>query len=536
MHLKDGEFARRDADGVEARADARLSWLLENLITSDAHCLEVRLGCGIRVAENSADRRMFAQVVLGSRSSVGIDVLADDFAPAIQAAAAAVAAQHSATDATEHRVDQEMLDALQKASESAAFARGLQILPPFQLQISSPSLEQSRLEQSARARAEERAAGQIRHVQRAAELLKHFKQLQAASPDLSAGSILEQLSATERGAALQTLLLASAQQATSLLWAVAGSRLLRIDPRAPGGSKVDQIELSSLLGPLRSVQPADSAGAGALLIGAQSGVFLVHPDDPGKSTRYEIETGESQLGFNSAAVTDGRIWACHGDAGVVAWPLEDGKHPVIVAPPTPIPMEQLGAYQTAATAGSPSLMGTRSRLMGPRNVTAIDDHWVIYSTGSNAWCSDGKSQVKIDSSAQSELVAIIGDASSLILIHENGTLDIVDRKTRQVLSSRHVGGSICAASELPWLGGRRILLATAAGPIDCIGLDDSVVTRFSSRYSAMRAVAAAADFVAAISPDRQRIALWHSHQGAEPCAEIHVASIARHRAADIVFA
>src|SRR5437773_3508461 len=88
MPLVDNEFARRESDGVEMRPEARLSWSLDDLTTSDSHRLRVRFGCGARVADTSADRRMFAQVMLGSRPSVTIDVIVEHFAPALKSSAA----------------------------------------------------------------------------------------------------------------------------------------------------------------------------------------------------------------------------------------------------------------------------------------------------------------------------------------------------------------------------------------------------------------------------------------------------------------
>src|SRR5207249_3231511 len=160
-----------------------------------------------------------------------------------------------------------------------------------QLDLSSPSLELSRLEQVARARAEERAAGQVQHVQRAAELLKHFNELRAAAPDLPAGKLLEQLAPSERGMTLQPLRLASAQHGTATLWAVAGPSLVKIDPRASGSPNVQLISVTSVLGPLRSIQPAQISGKDVLLIGARSGVIRFDPKAPDEPVIYRANVG-----------------------------------------------------------------------------------------------------------------------------------------------------------------------------------------------------------------------------------------------------
>jgi len=52
----------------------------------------------------------------------------------------------------------------------------------------------------------------------------------------------------------------------------------------------------------------------------------------------------------------------------------------------------------------------------------------------------------------------------------------------------------------------------------------------------MRAVAACGDLVAGLSADRQRIVVWKSWDGRQVAGEIHIGTIARHRAADVCFA
>src|SRR5262249_39803900 len=103
MFLSANEFARRDTSGVQTQPESRLSWSIDDLTTSDNHRLRVRFGCGVRVADASADRRMFAQVMLGSRSVVTIDQLIEHFASAMRSTAAQSAARHPALDWAERK-------------------------------------------------------------------------------------------------------------------------------------------------------------------------------------------------------------------------------------------------------------------------------------------------------------------------------------------------------------------------------------------------------------------------------------------------
>ena len=72
------------------------------------------------------------------------------------------------------------------------------------------------------------------------------------------------------------------------------------------------------------------------------------------------------------------------------------------------------------------------------------------------------------------------------------------------------------------------------GAIECIGVDDQLVTQYVMTIAAAM-LAASADVVAAVSADRQRIIFWHAWDGREPFEEIHVTSQTRHRIADIDF-
>ena len=92
-----------------------------------------------------------------------------------------------------------------------AFASGLELLPAFQLDLESPSFRRQKQEELERNLAEQRAAGQLKHFERAAELLQQFEACAQSAPQLSAGAVLEQISPADRGAMLQTLLVASAR-------------------------------------------------------------------------------------------------------------------------------------------------------------------------------------------------------------------------------------------------------------------------------------------------------------------------------------
>src|SRR4051812_12871905 len=295
MSLTANEFARRADRAVEIDpSPVRLSWPLSGMTTADAHTLSGRFTVSAKLADSPTDRKMFAEVMLGSRSAITLAELTNHFAEAIRSAANELAPKRSVEQWVSGDSKQEMIDALHRAAQAVAFSCGLEILPPYQLELVSQSLNEKRLADFARARVEERTKGQMAHLKRASEVLAQFQEMRNAAPDIPAGVLLEKLAPAERGSVLQTLLAGAAEQAEQqTLWAVAGPSLLRIDARITP-PKIETIPLPTTLGPLRSVQPATLDSHRVLLVGARSGIIAVEPNQPDSTTLYTDPTIQSE--------------------------------------------------------------------------------------------------------------------------------------------------------------------------------------------------------------------------------------------------
>jgi hypothetical protein len=135
----------------------------------------------------------------------------------------------------------------------------------------------------------------------------------------------------------------------------------------------------------------------------------------------------------------------------------------------------------------------------------------------------------------SPITAVLHTDDRIVLPTEEGTVAIHDEQTLEKISDTRPIGRIAGAALQPWLSSARLLLTTPDGPIYSIGLDDQLVTQYTGLQLGVRAVAASAATVAAMSPDRQRIIFWNAWDGRRPAGEIHLANIARHRIADITF-
>jgi hypothetical protein len=253
---------------------------------------------------------------------------------------------------------------------------------------------------------------------------------------------------------------------------------------------------------LRSVQLCEEK----LLIGAQTGVMHASANDPSKVTTFAYPNLQSQLGFNSVVCHANMIWASHGEAGIVGWKLDHPDVPATIYP--------------ESTA---------------RNLQILHDEKILYSIGEQLILRNRESRTALPSQSLSQIIAII-PAAHIIIVHQDGMLVLLDRITHEIVDTRRRPSQICAAAAMPWLGEIRLLLASVDGSIDCVGIDDPLISEYLSPYRGLKKLAAAGDLIAAISPDRQRIVLWHNWDAQRPIGEIHITSKTRHRVADIAFA
>jgi len=559
--MRENELARRDpsaaaggpavASALELRTQPlRARWVIDELITADRNNLRCTFSCSVRALPDPTERRMLAEVLLGPRRSLtDADVVAH-FAPTLRNAAADQAGLKGVEVWLSPEGKPPLVAALKKAAEGVAFACGLEVLAPFEVELQSPSHEQQRLREMQRKLAEQEAAGQVEHLARAGELLKKFQEIRQSAPELSASQVLEQISPTDRGSMLQTLLLASARQEAGMdLWAVAGPYLVKIEKMdvkgapAGGAPKMSLTPLPPTLGPLRSVQPAMIDGRRVLLVGARSGVLVVRPGEPDEPTAYADATIDSPLGFSRVVYqpahgdTPASLIGCHGDAGIVRWDLGNTAAPINVLRRDQLPVDALPSADVLppplpGVSGISSLGG---RLAGPRNLQLLDDTRLIFSVGSEVWVLDGSDLSEVTPATEAEVIAIIPDAGQMQIVHEDGTIRTLDLASRQITATQRQGIRLRAAGSLPWLGGTRLLLAGDEGPVQCMGADDPLVTHYASTHRGLRVLCGSADRVAAISADRQRIIVWNSWDGRQPAAEAYVTAMTRHRIADVEF-
>ncbi len=511
----------------------RVHWTFADLLARDGFDLRCDFTCSIRAIPDATEKRMLEEVLLHGRASVSDTELAEHFKAALRTEAATMADTRDAGEWLGEEQKQRLIEALRRAATPVAFSCGVELLPPFELQLESRGFQQQRLRAMQQAMAEQRVAGQVEHFQRASELLKRFQTLRQAAPDLSAGDVLEQISPADRGSVLQTVLLASAKQEDAKdLWAVAGPYLVKVDGRSTP-PKTELTPLPPTLGPLRSVQAAMVQDERVLLVGARSGFFLVRPDRPSEAQAYPDPGIESSLGFSRVIYWSQRdaFCACHGDAGIVCWSRMNTEGPI-----SAIRLDRLQVPRPSAASANVGSGSLSNRVAGPRNLQPLGDGWLIFSVGNRLLLLDELEDVaELKSDTDSEVAAIVPDDRRILVVHEDGTVCAKDRVTHETLCEERRSGRVTAAGALPWLGGVRLLLASEDGPVQCVGVDDGLVTQYASAHRGLRVVSGSADLVAAVSADRQRVILWHTWEGRQPLAEVYLGGLAKHRVADVDF-
>jgi hypothetical protein len=514
----------------------RVRWTFKGLSTADSHDVSCIFTASVRAVPENIERRMLAEVLLADRAVLTQEDIAAHFLPALQSAAEDVVGRFTAPSllTAESDARSALLESLKSAAKPVAFACGLEMLAPFSFEFHSDSFQRQKVRSMQQTLIEQQRAGEIQHLERAADLLKRFEAIRSSAPGLSAGRVLDQISPPDRGAMLHTLQLAAARGRDAVaqsLWIVAGPTLAKLDA-SEATRQPELISLPTDLGPLRSVQSARIDGKTTLLVGAQRGFFAIQPPDFSKPRAYLFPSLESPLGFNRiAAGNDGRIFVgTHSDAGVVQWDADGGAAPAIVVPPA----QFLSSPMSAPSSDSSVSISTGR---GPKHLRALDDQLFLFAAGPQLFTWDGRSVAPIPADSRSEVIGILSEPESLLIVRDDGTISRLDRRMPHELQEiQHRPVRIRAAGALPWMDSQRLLLASEDGAIACVGLEDQLVTEFVSPHRGLRIVAGSVSLVAAVSPDRQRVILWNAWDGQRPLTEIYLAARTRHRIADLTFA
>ncbi len=186
--------------------------------------------------------------------------------------------------------------------------------------------------------------------------------------------------------------------------------------------------------PLRSIRPGDD---GELLLGSRGGVTRFRENSEQPPLFFADPGIAAKTGFNAAAVSSGRLWATHAEAGVVAWNIEQPQSPFLRIKDSAVPAKNLAILPS----------GNAIFSSGPRVLVA----------------APGGSLNPVGPESKAEIIALFVRPPKLLVITADGRVCVCNLQNFQLEQERHHARPVSAAALLPWLDDFRILLAEESG-------------------------------------------------------------------------
>lgn len=282
---------------------------------------------------------------------------------------------------------------------------------------------------------------------------------------------------------------------------------MRFDTSQATESDLSRQSIDERLGSIRSLRAERSPASGIRhLVGAKFGAMIsgegaslyVLPND--ESTTDNAEPSRNARGVNSVAVAGTCVYASHSVRGIYAWSVDSDEPARLIEP----------------------IGGRYLRSIGSR---------VVWTRGGSLLTRDADHRVhSIAEGATVVAVEPVDDA--VALARQDGSISIIDPVDGRILMTAHVG-PIAGATPIFDAGTCEAwALLREDGSIEVRSLGLASGTRLRG-FSGARAVRAAGGWVAGLSEDGNKVAIWRSDSPQDPWRMIEVASVADSRAIDL---
>lgn len=542
------ELAVIQTDGILRVAASPVPLTFETtLLAADeggsSHEVRLRLRFTLIPANSEADRRLLRQTFLASRTRVRASDVLGSWTPQLQAALALPAASLSTLLPTP---DQTLVASIRKTLASLAYLAGFETPHDITLTAESPSYQLRQTTERLERQRQQEESRRLESVRRTADLLAEVRE-----KGLSPADVLSRATPDE---AQSLLLSALANESTSApparLFAVAGNTLIQVSPTPQGFSPTTH-NLPSEQGPLRSVY----LDFDTLLIGARDGILTLPLSDLTKPTLYRDHPQPTEHGFSFITRSGPYLYALHRQRGLVVWHLDNPKEPLttlrpamsgpvnpLVPPPLPLSQDDpsrsiLQTQAPTAATGSATATNLPSALYPWQNnaVVAAFSQLELLTPETIATRSNSPTSPTTTPSLSGRTLFLALTDDVLTAVTDSGHLHTFDPLSLHRTQTIPVNEPILTASAFPSPLGTRLIVST---PTSLLALSprDAATLRYLSAHRSLKEVAASPTLVAAISPDRMRLILWHPHIPQRPAAELHLATLTKSRLADLVIA
>lgn len=307
-----------------------LQYHVGGLRSEDGYDFSASVAMSVRIVPERSELESLRRTAMGSANRIDLDRLHRFCEETVRSALSEFASSRSAADLASASTWGAFDAVLDARFKPVGFASGLALGPDPRVTFSSPvyaearrteataSLRRQRLEADAALRS---AAVEVKksHLSQLEDVLAKARELADRNDGVGLAALIKTFDPSQRGDLYQAVAAPGADaRRTEAVLIVAGDELLWLDPAALDKA-VRRQDLSSSIGPLRSVRVRCDGDRRTILVGAARGVHVVDADG-GPHDTYPYENGATvRGGFNAAAIAGDRLFATHSEIGLVAW-------------------------------------------------------------------------------------------------------------------------------------------------------------------------------------------------------------------------
>jgi len=500
----------------------------------------------VQVIAERTELISFRSAILGSDNRAGADALQRYCEAVLRAAISDFVSSHDASTLLGPAAVGQFEPILAERFKPLGFESGLMLAGPARLTLESPDHARAKkAEQTAAARRKQaeseeqlRAAAnesRARHLQDLVAILEQARGL-ATKTNASLIEIIKTYDPARRGALYEGLAAMNRSGARTMIFVAAGNEIIAFDPSSPQAPTA-RLNLSSEVGPLRSLRLSITAGQAVLLVGAKSGVHIVDlGDGPSlRQTHALTEPPPLRHGFNAAAILGDHLYATRSEIGLVRWSLtEPAKHEQCLADVTselPQDTQPAPAISRCHTGQGPRSANART----VRDVQVDDAGRVWFSAGNRvlSWMPGTDAAPSI--LAAPAMVNAFVVASDLVYAGL-GDGAIVVWPTDGPGEMQSIRGAGRAINSLAWLAGGgapRLLIADGEPRLDLQVIGDTYRVDYRCRWD-IRWGFADADWIVGVNSAQDRLIIWRIDAPEESAAEVSIGRLCGHSIQDVV--
>ncbi len=265
------------------------------------------------------------------------------------------------------------------------------------------------------------------------------------------------------------------------------------------------------LGSIRSLRVEPLAGTGVrYLVGARLGAMILGdrpslymlPTDA--SAHDPSDSSRGSRGINSLAIAGDRVFASHSARGIFSWSIDSDEPARLIEP-----------------IGGRHVQGVGSRVVWARGgslLTLDTDHRI-------QTIADGAPVLSLSSTADAH-------HDALTAARTDGSIAIFDPVDGHILMSAHVGEIAGATPVFHHNASDLWALLRQDGSVELRPLNQTSSTRLRG-FSGIRILRAAGGWIAGLSEDGNKVAIWRSDSPQDPWRIIEVPAITPTRAVDL---